>query len=296
MAFLRSIAADLVEKKLWPIAVALVVALVAIPVVLGKGATDADPVPVPTPATGAPAAKAAVAVETAELVKRVRPGAVRNPFVQRFVKNVDTTAEKAPDDKVKTDAPKGSAPKTDPAKPVTTTKPKTETKPDEQDLYRVELDFGQPGEQKRYTNLARLTPLPSAEAPVIVFLGIKEDGRTATFLVSSDATPSGDGECAPSEAACETIDVKPGDTVFFDVAIEGTTETVQFQLDLERVRKTTAATTATARAAHLEESKSGRELLRVAKLQGTVAVLDELRYSARYGVLVPVPAAGESTP
>ena len=44
MSFFRSLFQDLVDKRLWPVAVVLVVAAVAVPVVLSKSAPQADTV------------------------------------------------------------------------------------------------------------------------------------------------------------------------------------------------------------------------------------------------------------
>jgi hypothetical protein len=77
----RNIAGDLVEKRLWPVAVALIVGIVAIPLVLTRGGA-----PAPTAAAGAAAAPAAgqdtAAVTLVESSDGggTRAGHVRNPF------------------------------------------------------------------------------------------------------------------------------------------------------------------------------------------------------------------------
>ena len=64
--------------------------------------------------------------------------------------------------------------------------------------YVADLRFGQADSMKTLRDVARLTPLPSASNPFFVFLGVKEDGKTLVFLVSSDAKATGDGTCKPS--------------------------------------------------------------------------------------------------
>ncbi|QEC49375.1 hypothetical protein FSW04_18565 [Baekduia soli] len=54
MSFLRNVLHDLVEKKLWPVSVALLIALVAVPVVVGRDSNHAADV-VPTTKGGAAA-------------------------------------------------------------------------------------------------------------------------------------------------------------------------------------------------------------------------------------------------
>ena len=66
MNALRDVWVDLVDKKLWPLAVALVIALVAAPVVLSNGAGKA-PAPVKTPvASSTPSLPAAVVSRATE--------------------------------------------------------------------------------------------------------------------------------------------------------------------------------------------------------------------------------------
>jgi hypothetical protein len=93
MSFLRNLLHDLVEKRLWPVAVALVAALVAVPIVLG-GQSDAGTA---TPAVVADASATStngladhrdvaraqvVSLEEQAAGKVSRPGKVRDPFVQ----------------------------------------------------------------------------------------------------------------------------------------------------------------------------------------------------------------------
>ena len=66
MNHLRTLVRDLVERRLWPVALALVIALVAVPVVLGRGG-EQTPAPIAAaPATGdsSTAQKAEVTLDT----------------------------------------------------------------------------------------------------------------------------------------------------------------------------------------------------------------------------------------
>jgi hypothetical protein len=76
---------DLVEKRLWPVAAALVIALFAIPFLLGRGGGAPPPVAATTaPAAGAAgadaSAKAQVSLAEESVVAPDRPAATRNPF------------------------------------------------------------------------------------------------------------------------------------------------------------------------------------------------------------------------
>jgi hypothetical protein len=316
MSFLKNVLHDLVEKRLWPLAVALVVALIAVPIVLG-GSSDAGtagPAVASLPTTNGLAnhrdvARAdVVSLEEQAAGSVKRAGKVRNPFVQHHQpKAVDQTVTDAVNaTKGIADALGGaSAPDTGsgsgsgssgsadtPASTPTAGKPAQgdtqtgETKKDSSaaDMYRVKLKFGEAGAEKTYDNVARLTPLPSSDNPFFVYLGLKDDQKTAIFLVDADAVPSGDGACQPSAAECEQVELKAGETEFFDLQ-SGTAGLIQYQLDLVSIEKVKAATTAKAATAHARESRAGREYLRQVVADDPTA-LAAWNYSSKLGLLV----------
>jgi hypothetical protein len=309
MSFLRNVLHDLIEKRLWPVAIALVVALIAVPIVLGGSSSDAETgteVAV-VPATNGLAnhrdvARAdVVSLEEQAAGKVQRSGKVRDPFVQHHMpKKVDEAsvakAVKAVTDALSgsstaasdtggtsdTSAAKDTAPSTTDTKKDTSKDTKTEST--SVDTYRVKLKFGESGAEKTYSNVARLTPLPSSDNPFFVYLGLKDDQKTAIFLVDADAVPTGDGTCQPSEDVCEQIELKAGDVEFFDLQ-SGTAGVVQYQLELTSISKGKAATTASAARAHTRESKAGREYLRQI-VSDDPTLLDAWDYSSRLGLLV----------
>jgi hypothetical protein len=311
MSFLKNVLHDLVEKRLWPVAIALVVALIAVPIVLGGSSSGAgtDVAAVPQTTTNGLAnhrdvARAeVVSLEEQAAGKVQRSGKVRDPFVQHHQpKKVDQTVTDAVNTTRGiaealgggTPSPSGSSggsgdtpAASTPSKDTPSSTPTTDTKKSDSspvDTYRVKLRFGESGAEKTYNNVARLTPLPSSDNPFFVYLGLKEDGKTAIFLVDADAVPSGDGRCAPSEEDCEQIELKAGETEFFDLQ-SGTAGLVQYQLDLVSISKAKAATTASAARAHARESKAGREYLRQVVAEDPM-VLDAWDYSSKLGLLV----------
>jgi hypothetical protein len=97
IAFARNIVTDLVEKRLWPVAVALLAALVAVPVVLGSGgeaAPTASPAPV-APSTPGTTSRAEVTLDTAAPAERVRDGRLRDPFATAAAASGSTAASTA---------------------------------------------------------------------------------------------------------------------------------------------------------------------------------------------------------
>lgn len=324
MTFLRNLAHDLVDKRLWPVAVLLVVALVAAPIVLGRSSAPAEPVPATPPDTAIAAGGtgAAGTVLPGQAVvslqqpltggARYRRGPVRNPFIQNHLPKTDavgsslvasaaaTTASDSakagavPDGSGSFTSPGSSAPSSDPfagapsspspgsssPAPSSPKRPSSSPDTDTNDIYRVSLRFGEAGAQRTIKDIPRLTPLPSSSDPFFVFLGVLRDGKTAVFLVSSDATATGDGACKPRATNCQTIQLKAGETEFFDLST-GTAGVIQYQLDLLSVSRRSAASTAVASERRARESKAGRAILRAAVKQTDLG----FDYIPRLGVL-----------
>lgn len=301
MNTLRNIWADLVEKRLWPVAALLAAGLVAVPVVLAKSGDEAPP---PAPAAGVAIAAAAardrdtvVTLDTAPEVRR-HDGRGRDPFIQP--KGSTPTKAKALTSATTADAGAGAGSTTsggsgDDATPqTTTTKPKPKsTGP----AYTVDLRFGQADSMKTLKDVTRLTPLPSAKSPFFVFLGAKDDGKTLVFLVSSDAKATGDGKCKPSSGDCETIELRAGDTEFFDLTTDA--GVVQYQMDIVKITKSGGASSASgkaARAARAHASKADRRLLRKVVAGRSSHLMGTYRWSPRRGVLVHVPQWADPHP
>ena len=145
------------------------------------------------------------------------------------------------------------------------------------------------GGLKTYRDVARLSPLPNAENPFFVYTGVLKDGETAVFLLSSDVVASGDGHCKPSAASCQTIEVKEGDTEYFDLVVAG--QPVQYQLDVVRVYKKGASSVGAAAAAYERHSDAGAALLRQAHQRGSSSFKGaaDYRWLPDSGVLVRTP-------
>jgi hypothetical protein len=219
---------DLRERRLLPVALLLIAAIVAVPVLLLKPSSAA------TDGASAPA----VATETATAVtaKLLEPGesqpsdldafASKDPFARPpSAKPLKATAETsataasdaAASDGAGSDAKPGGgdAPS---AAPSPAPEPTPETPAPEQRSFAYALDLtfvGQKGE-RHYRNLQRLRMLPSTASPLLVFLGIEDGGGRATFLV--DATVKlleGEGSCMPSRSACATLSLEPGEQQAF---------------------------------------------------------------------------------
>lgn len=298
MSFFKNVLSDLIEKRLWPVAIALVAALVAVPIVLG-GSSDT---PTSTPladASGAtdagPSQAEVVSLEEQAAGKVQRKGSLKNPFVQHHQAKTTTTpttpsagttvAGGTPNGQAgngSSSSPWGTGGTSDTPAPITPTPAPTPDK-SSKDTYRVNFTFGEEGAMRTYNNVARLTPLPSTDNPFFVYLGLADDGKSAIFLIDGAAEPSGDGKCTPSRDQCEQVALKAGDTEFLDLQ-SGTAGTVEYTLTVKSIKKATTSQAAAAKA-RARESKAGREVLRQL-VSDDPALLDNWNYSRSLGLLI----------
>lgn len=319
MPLLNSIWSDLREKRLWPVAVVLVVALVVIGVLSVGGGSAA---PAPRPAVSHPAAitapggiavtpagpnAAAAIVATAGGASLQRNGHAHNPFVVQPGVNLNPASGASAAAKTTAAAGGAGSPASTPASAskttttgasttapsqtstTTTSAPTVAAKP----AYHVTLKFGFPSALQTYTDVAKLTTLPSAQNAVLAFLGVRSNGKTVTFAVLQPAVLTGPANCRPSRARCQQFDMRQGQTELLDYVTPQLTA-VRLQLNVVSVAKKSAAAIP-AKAANGRQLHSGRAVLR----RAAPAILRGLRYSQVTGTLVGGPraqSASVSTP
>jgi hypothetical protein len=286
-----------------------------VPLLLAK-----DPEPVAAPVVEAPETHATDAAALAEpvvtLVEQGTPerrrrvlGARKNPFEPAPYKDPEaataasagkpanagatspapSSEETKPEDSAPSSgggsgAPAGNAPSTAPAPQA----PADPAPAKRHELLSLTVRFGdsESGRLEKL-NLARLKPLPSAEDPILVYLGVSEDKKSALFLVDSRVEAQGDGSCRPNPVNCETISLREGETEFFDVLDEEGKTQAQYQLDLVDIKRGTTTSAQKAAAARAKESKAGRRVLRAHR--SAVGPL-RYRYDAESGTVRKLPA------
>jgi hypothetical protein len=316
MNAVRGLLRDLIERKLWPVAVLLLLAAIAVPVYLSRSSSDDTTPPPPTGQQAAvdKASKAAVTIEDPATQDR---GSVRNPFKQQHVPKAPATTTGPTTTSGSTPASGDGSPTggsggsggSDGSQPVQTpsgsgtSKPKSDDT-DKLDVYHLTVRVGRAdGKLRTLKDVARLSPLPSVDDPFLVYTGILDDGKTAVFLLSSDAHATGDGKCKPKATDCESVELKKDQTEFFDILVNG--QPVQYELDLVDITpagasdsssKTTSGTATghAAVAAATRHSSAGAELLRKAHVNGSKAYknADAYRWLPDRGVLVRTPKHG----
>jgi hypothetical protein len=291
MTPIRELLSDLVERRLWPIAALLVAGLVAVPLLLAKPAAHAPAsndgiaaLPTAPPAAhGSAGPVVSVAAQAPHGAKL--HGKAKNPFKQQHVPP-KPKADQATSPASGTPSSGGATPGTgdgatggNPGHPTG----KTFTQS------AIDVRFGKAGHKLRsITDVPRLTPLPNAANPVVIFLGMRKDHQTAVFLISSDVRVQGDGKCVPSKDDCEAIELKQDQVAFLDVKrANGVVD--QYELDLVKVTITQTTSKAAAQASYARASRAGRRLLRhpaATSAESGIALAGPLfRYAPQRGIL-----------
>jgi hypothetical protein len=280
---LRNLVNELVERRLWPIALLLVLALVAVPLLLAKPASSTDAGTPSTPgSTDAPAAAAAgvrtpgdtapggepvVSVAQANEPDAPLRGHEKNPFRQQHAGATVRVGSAAP---ASTAGSSGGGSATPPPSGgsggsggggstggghAPAPAPKVYT------YASIDVRFGHAGMYLHpHDDVPRLTPLPGPARPIVVFMGMRADHETAVFLVSTDVHAQGEGRCVPSKKLCESIELRRGETALLDWAAADGSVT-QYELDLVAVTLHQTTSQAVASQAYARSSRVGRHLL-----------------------------------
>jgi hypothetical protein len=280
MSALTNVWRQLVQRRLWPVAILLIAAVAAVPLALAEEPEPAAPV-ADTTATDDASGESALAVEpivaqatTVDRAKRRKVlGSRKNPFGVPKTQQPGSAPAPNSDGSIVASAPTGqsessggtntpsgggSAPSGGGSAPTPATPVTPEPEPRKYTYQELTVRFGSAEDSPERKSLERLQPLPSAEEPVLIYLGVLKDGKTAVFLVDHGVSAIGDGDCRPSPEECETVRLREGETEFFDVTDEAGQVTAQYQLDLVKIHNGTTASAARATAS----SKAGRRALK----------------------------------
>ncbi len=256
MSPLRDLLSDLVEKRLWPVALLLVGALVAVPVLLAKSpAVQQGSTPTATAAAAAATpTEPAVSVVAESSANAPLRGKTKNPFRQQHVPPKADTADGGGTPPVDGGTPTGSS--GDGNSGGAPTKPEKSYA-----VVSIDVRFGKAtGPKYKHGDVLRLTPIPGPAKPIVIFTGVRTDHETVVFLLSSDVHAQGDGTCTPSRKECTSIEVKEGDVVLLDYT-RADGRTVQYELDIDKVTVSHTTSKADAQAAYARVSRVGARLL-----------------------------------
>jgi hypothetical protein len=319
MTLLRSLLDDLVEKRLWPIALLLAITAVAVPVVLGRsgaGARAASAPPATAAADGAAAATPAVEI-VGPAATRGRSGPVRDPFRRSTKPAPKTTAHGAAratkiaapasgsvstgaeSDATATVTPTHAAPvAATPTDGATATATPTDGAPvaatpaagdaPAASVYRARVRWGH-DEHAAVSGLSRLQPLGGSPSPALLYLGTTRSGARAVFLLGPNASAEGDGTCA--EKTCRVIRLTAGDTTVVTVqGADGATPR-RFALVVDAIARQPARDEAAARKLRARVDRGGRDVLReIIKDPATAAAIGRFRFDRTLGAVVATTA------
>jgi len=234
--FLLDLWHDLRAKRLWPVVVVLVMALVAVPVVLSRSSETPAAAPVKAVRT-APDPKDLKALANVKLTEtdESRGSSLdtfdpANPFrppkaIEKRTREGDGVGSTVTSEG-STGADDGSSGgggstggdtgltgggdtgstgggdtgSTGGDTPTTTT----------QYRYVVDLTFTANGRTRHIKSMERLEMLPSEASPLLLFLGVSANAGNAVFLVDSTLEAAGEGSCKPRAAECAFLYIGAG--------------------------------------------------------------------------------------
>jgi hypothetical protein len=310
--FVQPIWRDLRAKRLWPVALGLLVAIVAVPIVLstsssGPAVGSASSPGSLLPTSGLPAVSVSSGPGGSAL-----NGSAHNPFApQSGAGGTSTTAAStttSPSLSPGSSSPAGSSSSqstggastgqsTAPGSSGTTTTPSGpplppkiptgKPKPTSPYLtptqsYVVSLAItNSHGGVNTINSLERLSPLPSARQPLLVELGVLKGGKRVLFAVQQGTFGSGPGTCVPGPIDCQILSLG-----------QDQTETIGVRTWNGRVREAMFAVTgitavghgsaSAAMKARQAESSAGRTILNHSGL----SALSLFRYEQSVGAVV----------
>jgi hypothetical protein len=224
--FLLDLWMDLREKRLAPLAIILIAAIVAVPIVLAKG-TKETPAPAPSPtattASAAPVIEGQAAAGPTE--SKLQTFSPRDPFEPTGSTGGGTTTGTSGGTSTGTTgattgttttptgggggATTGTQPSTGTGTPTTGTGNTTGETKTTLFTYTVDLRFGEGGGVKAYKDVKRLDLIPDSNTPKVVFLGVTTTGKTAVFLIDSNIGVDSAGKCRPSADECTFLYLRP---------------------------------------------------------------------------------------
>jgi hypothetical protein len=285
MSVPRNMLKELLERKLWPIALVLVIALVAVPVLLTKKA----PTDIVTPPTGplpysSGSTLPAISVQTSPGNSNLT-GKGRNPFTPQHVATTATVTVTTPTTTTPTTGTgttsvgggtggssgsggSGTAVTSTPTVSPTPTTPAHTTAPKPAptgltatEAYQVSLAITTSGGGVNTIDpLERLSIVPGKQQPMLIDLGVLQGGHSVMFVVEPGTVVSGAGSCTPGPIDCEILTLKPGQTE----GISKQTSTGSTPVALFAVNSISAAqypSAAAANKARTTASGVGRDLL-----------------------------------
>ncbi len=260
--FARETLRDLRDRNMLIPAIALVVAIIAVPVLLGGGSAEVT-APVAPPVGAAPASMTG-SEEVDPVVLAEVPGlrdyrerldefGARNPFKQQMTGG-SGSGEKAASadgsggsggggststttDTISTSTSSSGSTTTDTSSTTTTDTGGTSSGGGNSGggtkVIQIQIDVrvGIPGKAKVLTDVESLEFLPGNERPIVQYVAGDYAATKAAFVVSPAViSTEGDGNCDPGRNNCQFLLMKKGDVQFFEYGPEAKAKTYKLEL------------------------------------------------------------------
>ncbi len=289
----RKLVEDLIEKKLWPVALILVCSAIAVPVIISGGGSDSAS-DAPDPSFAAAPTGRAAPTPAVELVGppavRTRSGAVRDPFRRTKVAKPSTETSgpstsgaaaksgttSSGGSEASAEKPATSAPKTTPAIESAATR-------GARSAYQTVVRFTRPG-GTRERPLARLAVLGNPSSPALQYAGVSSDGRQAIFVLGAKARAAGSAACVVADP-CRAVGLQRGDTLTVDV-VGADMAVRRYVIEVTVLRKMSLADAASARSWRARVDPAGAAVRRTLREDPvTDSIFKQLRYAASTGTV-----------
>jgi hypothetical protein len=217
--FIQDLWADLREKRLWPVALALLVGLVAVPLVVAQPAEDPAPLPpvkeqVETPDSGVEVVAADNSLGKGSALDLFDPKDPFRPPEAVLQEGEDSSPAGAGSDSAAGAGASGDddgggsggssgGGTTDGGSGGTGGgAPPPQRRTTEQFTYVIDVSFRRNDRVRRIKGMTRLRMLPSQNTPLLIFLGVDASASNAVFLVDSTLEGAGEGTCKPKASEC----------------------------------------------------------------------------------------------
>jgi len=235
--FASDLVQDLRDRNLLIPAIALLAAIVAVPILLGGGGGESDgsaapPATQPAPVAGAEEIDPVVLAEVPGIrdYRKRLTGKKRNPFIQISEASAEAAGSQgdgsgsssggggggststAADD-ASSAPPADSSGSSAPPASEPTDEVRTETR---MITFTVDVRVRHDGDSEVIEGAEAMALLPGKQRPVVQYLGAGVDGKRAGFVVSPDVVSTGgDGNCDPGRNDCQFLSMRAGDSQTF---------------------------------------------------------------------------------
>jgi hypothetical protein len=159
--------------------------------------------------------------------------------------------------------------------------------------YSVNIDTKDANGLHVLTDVVRLAPLPAAESPELIYLGVLQGGKKAVFLFTNSVKVSNQTgsqlTCLPSADDCQIVELSPGQGMKL-APTANTALITTFTFEVMSIGATNYSSASAAKQARDAVSTAGQTLVPLSNS----TELQTLRFDDKIGALVPQKAP--STP